>query len=44
MQNMIERFRKALDEIDGQIKERNAQLDVPYTYLLPTRVPNSITI
>ncbi|KAL5471056.1 hypothetical protein EMCRGX_G029132 [Ephydatia muelleri] len=43
-QNLIARFRKALDEIDGHIKERNAQLDVPYIYLLPSRIPNSITI
>lgn len=43
-QNLIARFRRALDEIDGQIKERNAQLDVPYLYLLPSRIPNSITI
>lgn len=43
-QNLILRFRKALDEIDGQIKERNAKLDVPYAYLQPSRIPNSITI
>ena len=40
----VEKFRKRLEEIEEEIKERNEDLDVPYTYLLPSRIPNSITI
>ena len=43
-QNLISRFRGVLDGIDGDIKERNKSLDVPYVYLLPSRIPNSITV
>ena len=43
-QNLIARFQKVLEGIDGDIKERNKSLDVPYVYLLPTRTPNSIAI
>ena len=40
----VEKFRNRLEEIEKEIKERNEDLDVPYTYLLPSRIPNSITI
>jgi len=44
VQRYIQRFQKALDDITGDIDKRNETLDVPYKYLLPSRVPNSITI
>ena len=43
-QNLIARFQKVLEGIDGDIKQRNKSLDVPYVHLLPTRTPNSIAI
>lgn len=42
--NMIKRFQKALQGIEGDIEQRNKSLDVPYVYLVPKLVPNSITI
>ena len=33
-----------MQELDKQLKERNKKLEMPYTYLLPTMIPNSITI
>ena len=44
IQKQILQFQKKLAQISLEIKERNKGLDVPYTYLLPERVPNSITI
>ena len=43
-QDCIARFRKALGDLDADIVERNKPLDVPYVYLRPSRVTNSITI
>jgi len=43
-QRMVQRFQNGLEDISTEIKQRNKDLDVPYTYLLPERVPNSITI
>lgn len=40
----IIRFQKELEAIAGDIEVRNTKLDVPYTYMLPGRIPNSITI
>ena len=40
----ISRFQENLQKISEVIKERNKSLAVPYTYLLPERVPNSIAI
>jgi hypothetical protein len=37
-------FEKRLAEIESGIKKRNENLDVPYIYMMPTKVPNSITI
>ncbi len=41
-------FRKRLKEIEAQLKERNKQLKkegkVPYVYLLPSHIPQSIAI
>ena len=42
--NMIKRFQNALQGIEGDIEQRNKSLDVPYVYLVPKLVPNSITI
>ena len=44
VQRYIERLQKKLEGISGEIKVRNEGLDVPYTYMLPKNVPNSITI
>ena len=41
---MVQRFQNGLEDISTEIKQRNKDLDVPYMYLLPERVPNSITI
>ena len=37
-------LRKALEIITVEIEERNKALEVPYIYLLPKKIPNSITI
>jgi len=42
--NAISGFQEKLKGISAEIKERNARLVVPYPYLLPERVPNSIAI
>ena len=44
IQHYIERLNKVLNGISGEIKVRNEGLDVPYTYMLPENIPNSITI
>lgn len=44
IQKYIDEAQKKLKGIELEIKERNKSLDVPYVYLLPSRVPNSITI
>ena len=43
-QGLISRFQRQVHGIAGDIEERNKKLDVPYSYLLPNRIPNSITI
>ena len=40
----ILRFQGKLNRISRSIKLRNESLEVPYTYLLPERVPNGIGI
>ena len=37
-------FVKKMKELDTQLKGRNEKLEMPYTYLLPSMIPNSITI
>ena len=37
-------FVKKMQELDKELKERNKKLEMPYTYLLPSMIPNSITI
>lgn len=43
-QQAFERFRTCLQEIETKISTRNASLVQPYTYLLPSRIPQSIAI
>ena len=38
------KFVKEMEELDTQLKKRNNKLEMPYTYLLPSMIPNSITI
>ena len=40
----IEGTQDMLKGREDEIKERNKSLDVPYVYMLPTKIPNSITI
>ncbi|CAH3165667.1 unnamed protein product [Porites evermanni] len=40
----ISGFQRKLKQISAEIKERNAKLEIPYPYLLPERIPNSIAI
>lgn len=40
----IEDFQKDLKELSTVIKERNAKLEFPYTYLSPENVENSVAI
>lgn len=40
----IEVFQRKLKGISAEIKARNAKLCVPYPYLLPEQIPNSIAI
>lgn len=42
--SVISGFQKKLKSISAEIKARNAKLRVPYPYLLPERIPNSIAI
>lgn len=44
VQRYIERLQKKLDGIHGAITARNKDLDFPYTFMEPTKIPNSITI
>ncbi|KAM4536427.1 arachidonate 12-lipoxygenase, 12S-type [Odontesthes bonariensis] len=41
---MIDKFRVKLKEIEDYILNQNAGLDLPYLFLLPSRIENSITI
>jgi hypothetical protein len=43
-QRLIKQFQYDLEDISEDIQKRNRDLDVPYTYMLPGKVPNSITI
>ena len=38
------RFQAELKSVSKKINKRNEKLEVPYAYLLPERVPNSIAI
>ena len=43
-QEAILSFQAHLKEISSIIHKRNKELEVPYAYLLPERVPNGVTI
>ena len=43
-QHLMVRYQEELDSIAREIDVRNKKLDVPYTYMLPKKIPNSITI
>lgn len=38
------KFRKNLDEIVSTITERNKSKKLPYYYLSPDRIPNSVAV
>ena len=38
------KFVDKMKKLDDQLKKRNETMDMPYKYLLPSRIPNSITI
>ena len=38
------KFVGKMKELDDQLRKRNESLDMPYDYMLPSMVPNSITI
>ncbi|XP_066549511.1 polyunsaturated fatty acid 5-lipoxygenase [Amia ocellicauda] len=40
----IEKFQKKLDEISSFIKDRNKNKKLPYYYLSPDRIPNSVAV
>ncbi|CAB3985700.1 allene oxide synthase-lipoxygenase -like [Paramuricea clavata] len=44
VEGVISRFQASLQSISEVIKKRNASVKIPYPYLLPERVPNSIGI
>lgn len=44
VQFYIEEFEAQLKDISRHIEERNKSLDMPYTYMDPKKIPNSITI
>ena len=39
----IKRFRKRLSDISVEIRERNKKLDIPYNFMIPEKISNSIT-
>ena len=42
--SFIKSFNENLVALDIQLKQRNESMDRPYTYMLPSGIPNSITI
>lgn len=41
---MIKEFQAELSYLSEEITARNSRLEVPYTYLSPTEIENSVTI
>ncbi|KAM9798188.1 hydroperoxide isomerase ALOXE3-like [Neosynchiropus ocellatus] len=41
---MIEEFQKALSDLSAEVTARNSQLEIPYTYLNPVAIENSILL
>ncbi len=44
VKNAIKSFRKKLDDLTNQIKNRNETITMGYCYLSPDQIPNSVTI
>ena len=44
MKAAYDAFKVDLERIEKKIRDRNAKLDIPYTYLLPSAVPNSASM
>ena len=42
--NALDEFKKELKSVEEKIKQRNGELGVPYEYLLPSYIVNSISI
>ena len=40
----IDHFQSKLEDISTEIKKRNENLEIPYTYLLPENIPNGTAI
>ena len=43
-QRLMVKYQEELHSIAREIDARNKKVDVPYTYMLPKKIPNSITI
>lgn len=41
---VLKKFREELAVLEKEIKTRNEKLDMPYEYLLPSMVENSVAI
>lgn len=41
---LLKKFREELAALDKEIENRNAKLDMPYEYLRPSLVENSVAI
>lgn len=41
---VLQKFREELTVLQKEIETRNAKLDMPYEYLLPSLVENSVAI
>jgi arachidonate 15-lipoxygenase len=41
-QAVVERFQQDLEQIEGEIEQRNTNRPLPYTYLKPSQIINSI--
>jgi len=37
-------FKNKMIDIDEELKKRNEEMEIPYPYLMPSRIPTSITI
>ncbi|KAL3883129.1 hypothetical protein ACJMK2_029422 [Sinanodonta woodiana] len=44
MRRIKDEFQQSLKRISEQMKTRNRKMDIPYYYLLPERVPNSVAV
>ncbi len=43
-QRMINEFQAKLSRLSEEVQGRNSQLEIPYTYLDPAQIENSIAI